>query len=268
VCLSAGLSIGLAGRTRQDISPNQLTAKQAIAKLELDRDPLWVNAKKEVYKSVPEIQSQHDTESRRGLHFSKIMRGPTSPKSIMLTFDDGPHPGYSDKLVQILGRYKVRATFFVVGSQAEKYPDLVKQEFEAGHVVGNHTYHHVSLTKIPLSYAAEEIGACSDILKRITGKSSHFFRPPGGDYNQEIAEVANSLGYTLVLWTDDPGDYLNLPINELMNRTLDNITPGGIILLHDGDDDAIRILPSLIEGLRAKGYRFVTPDEVVPIQSR
>lgn len=248
----------------QDLSPNQLSAKQAIAKLDRDQDPLWVHAKKEVYRSVFEIEAQHKNEKRKGLYFLKIMHGPRLPKTIMLTFDDGPHPDYTPKLLAILDRYKVPGTFFVVGSQAEKYPDLIKSEISAGHTVGNHTYHHVSLPKIPLNYVAEEITACGEVLKRITGRAPRFFRPPGGDYGPDIAELANMLGYSIVLWTDDPGDYNNLPKDQLMRKTLRDISPGGIILLHDGDNDTLEILPGLIEGLKAKGYQFITPEGAKP----
>ncbi|MFI5385349.1 MAG: polysaccharide deacetylase family protein [Fimbriimonadales bacterium] len=249
-------------------SPNQLTAKQAIFKLERDRDPLWVHAEKEVYRSVLEIAAQHQNESRKGLHLLKIMRGPTSPKTIMLTFDDGPHPDFTDKIVGILSRYGVRATFFVVGSQAEKFPDLVRHEVAGGHVVGNHTYHHVSLTKIPPEYAAEEIRACGEVIRDITGKAPSYFRPPGGDYDAEVGKLANALGYTLVLWTDDPGDYKNLPTAQLLNRTVREVSDGGIILLHDGASDTLHILPQLIEGLKAKGFRFVTPEDMASPKPR
>jgi peptidoglycan/xylan/chitin deacetylase (PgdA/CDA1 family) len=139
----------------------------------------------------------------------------------------------------------------------------VKAEIAAGHSVGNHTYHHVNLTKIPPRLVATEIQACGDVLQRITGTKPHLFRPPGGDYNLPVAETANDLGYTLVLWTDDPADYAQPPAQVLMSRTLDWAHNGGILLLHDGAPETVALLPQLLTDLRRRGFELVTVDEML-----
>lgn len=246
-----------------EIAPNKLTSDQALAKIVAERDAYFLNAKREVYRGAREILAQDLDEIDRGLKYRKIIRGNLSGKEIALTFDDGPHPAYTPRILAILAKYDIKATFFVVGSQAEKFPDLVRAESEAGHSVGNHTYHHVSLPKIPQMYVADEIKACGDVIKATSGKPARLFRPPGGEYTQEVAEAASALGYTMVLWTDDPGDYASPGADVILQRTLDKANDGGIILIHDGIEQTVEILPELIETLQKEGYRFVTVDEMI-----
>ncbi|MGE5531199.1 MAG: polysaccharide deacetylase family protein [Bacteroidota bacterium] len=226
-------------------------------------DEFWTAALQEVYKSPLELQAQHETEIAKGLHYRKLMHGDPASRQIAITFDDGPHPQYTPKLLSILDQYHAKATFFLVGEKAEAAPDLVKAEVAAGHSVGNHTYHHVNLTKIPERLVATEILACGNVLKSITGTDAHLFRPPGGDYNSLVAETANGLDYTIVLWTDDPGDYASPGKRVIEQRTLDNLSPGGIILIHDGVQQTVDILPQLLQSLKDRGFECVTIDEMM-----
>ncbi len=199
----------------------------------------------------------------RGIRTEKILRGDPSRREIALTIDDGPHPVYTPRLLQILAQNGVPATFFVVGEQAERYPELIRAEVAAGNSVGNHTYDHVSLIKIPPEYIDTEIEACGEVIKRITGKSPHLFRPPGGEYNRAVSEAAEALGYKMILYSDDPGDYAEPGTQVIETRTLDTISDGGIILLHDGSAQTLTILPQIIQRLKARGFRFVTVDEML-----
>ena len=226
-------------------------------------DEFWSNALEGVYKSPLELNAQHKTELQRGLHFTKLMNGDPKRREIALTFDDGPHPDFTPKLLKILAKYKAKATFFVVGMKAEQTPELVTAEVAGGHSIANHTYHHVNLAKIPLRLVDAEITACGDVIRKITNQECHLFRPPGGDYNRPIAETANALGYTLVLWTDDPGDYASPGTNVIENRTLAKVSNGGIILIHDGVQQTVDMLPQLLETLQARGFKFVTVDEMM-----
>jgi peptidoglycan/xylan/chitin deacetylase (PgdA/CDA1 family) len=191
------------------------------------------------------------------------MRGDKAKKRIAITFDDGPHPQFTPKILAVLKQHDTRATFFLVGEMAEKYPGLVRAEIAAGHNVGNHTYHHVNLTQIPEEFVATEIKACGLVLDNITGKAPHLFRPPGGDYNRLVAETAEAEGYVMVLWTDDPGDYASPGEKVIETRTLDSISNGGIILIHDGVQETVDVLPRIIEYLKAKGFQLVTIDELM-----
>ena len=245
------------------LSPNLLSADAALALVESERDEYWLNAKREVYQSTLELIAQHQTELARGLPDDKILRGNPDRREIALTIDDGPHPVYTAKLLQILAQNGVNATFFVVGEQAERYPELIRAEAAAGNSIGNHTYDHVSLIKIPPQYIDTEIEACGEVIKRITGKSPHLFRPPGGEYNRQVAEAVEGLGYKLVLYSDDPGDYSDPGTRVIETRTLDTISNGGIILLHDGSAQTLIILPQIIQRLKARGFRFVSVDQLL-----
>ncbi|MGC4048039.1 MAG: polysaccharide deacetylase family protein [Armatimonas sp.] len=239
-------------------APNQLSAAEALKQLQKEHDRFWQHACKEVYRSSRELLAQHEDELDRGVKLAKLIRGKSERREIALTFDDGPHPKFTPRLLAILARYQVPAAFFVVGERAEQYPALVRAEAAQGHMVANHTYHHVSLIKIPPEMVADEIDACGDVIRNILGATPRWFRPPGGEYNTEVARVAERLGYTIALWTDDPGDYASPGAQVILQRTLSRATPGAILLLHDGIEQTIQVLPQIIESLKKQGYTFVS----------
>jgi len=239
----------------------QQSGAQILSREKSETDVYWNKAEKEVYKSVSKLKKQNRQEISAKQNLRKLMHGNPSEKEIAITFDDGPHPKFTPQILDILQRNNVKATFFLVGELAEKNPDLVKKEIAGGHSIGNHTYHHVNLTKIPSQYIATEIQACGDVLKSIGVKNPRLFRPPGGDYDLNVATIANSLGYTIILWTDDPGDYLSPGERIIESRTLSKAKNGGIILIHDGVQQTVNILPGLIKSLKKRGYRFVTIDD-------
>ncbi len=201
-------------------------------------------------------------ELRKGIIYKKLIRGNPRIKAVTITFDDGPHPLYTLKLLAILKKYNVKATFFVVGEMAEKYPDLIKAEYKDGHTIGNHTYHHVNLTKIPLNEIRTEWQACNDVIKSIIGVQMQYCRPPGGDYDRHVITAAMDQGLTTVLWTDDPGDYASPGSKTIEARVLYKISYGGIILLHDGIQQTIDVLPQIIQVARKRGMQFQTLDEM------
>jgi peptidoglycan/xylan/chitin deacetylase (PgdA/CDA1 family) len=246
------------------VSPNMLSARAALALVKAERDKYWLVAKNEVYKSGIELAAQDQTEALRGIHVDKVLHGPSGRHEIALTFDDGPHPDFTLRILQILKQNNIHATFFVVGEKAEQYPDLIRAEVSAGDPIGNHTYDHVSLVKIPSDYVATEIKACGDVIQNITGKKPTLFRPPGGEYNKGVADTVASLGYRMILYSDDPGDYAQPGTQLIETRTLDTIHDGGIILLHDGSPQTLTILPQIIQHLKTRGFHFVTIDQMLP----
>jgi peptidoglycan/xylan/chitin deacetylase (PgdA/CDA1 family) len=222
----------------------------------------WARAQEEHYKSPEELIAQNARELRKGHFYAKLMRGNPKVKAVALTFDDGPHPAYTLKLLAILKKYNIKATFFVIGKMVEQYPDLIRAENAAGDQVANHSYHHVNLNHIPLDEIAMEWQACNAAVKSVIGKEMTYCRPPGGDYDPNVITGAMDAGLTTVLWTDDPGDYASPGDKVISQRVLDRIGNGGIILLHDGVQQTLDVLPQIIETLQKRGYKFETVEEM------
>lgn len=241
--------------------PSTNPSEQLSAKSKLDQ--FWRNAQKEIDKSTLEIQAQNEAEQLRGVHFHKLMHGNTLKRQIAITFDDGPHPYFTAKLIDILKQYGARATFLLVGEKAVLQPGLVQAELAGGNSIGNHTFHHVNLTKVPEEDVAIEIQACGDVLEKITHQKPHLFRPPGGDYDLKVAEIMGSLGYTMIMWTDNPGDYAKPGDKRIEMRVLSKVDNGAIILLHDGIQETVGALPRILSELKGRGYEFVTIDEMI-----
>ncbi|MEQ8189649.1 MAG: polysaccharide deacetylase family protein [Candidatus Eremiobacterota bacterium] len=191
-----------------------------------------------------------------------ITEDSSGEKTVALTFDDGPHLKYTSLLLDILKRHHVKATFFVVGSMAEKYPDLLKDIYEDGHLIANHTYHHKNLLTLSEDDAVLEWQACNNVIKYILNIDVFFCRPPGGNYDRIVLDSASRAGLSTVFWTDNSGDYEKPGEEVIEDKVLYRITPGGIVLMHDGVDQTINALPAIIRRLTENGYRFVRIDEM------
>ena len=182
------------------------------------------------------------------------------PREVALTFDDGPWPGTTRQVLEILRRERVPATFFLVGQQARRHPELVREIQAAGHTVATHSEAHPKhLAGMPLERAAEEIRAGKQALEALGVTPAHF-RPPGGSTSQALVEAARRQGLRTVLWDVDPRDWERGSTPEgITRKVLDAARPGSVILLHDGGGDrsaTVAALPGIIEGLREKGLGF------------
>jgi peptidoglycan/xylan/chitin deacetylase (PgdA/CDA1 family) len=193
----------------------------------------------------------------------RIKNGNPGIKEIALTFDDGPHLPTVRELVAELKALDVKATFFEVGKMAEKHPELVKAEFAAGHEIANHSFSHVNLSKIPEEDVATEYRACNLLLKKITGVTPRFCRPPGGDSDSRVYRGAAANGLLTVLWTMDPKDYSNPGEQFILDKSLEKLSNGGILLLHEGVRQTMTVLPELVKQIRARGYKIVTVGQLV-----
>ncbi len=217
------------------------------------------------YNLVETLQ-EHEAELAWRLEYCRYVRSErpdASSRRLALTFDDGPHPSWTPRLIALLKRLNVKATFFLVGRQAQMYPDLVKALVAEGHLLGNHTYRHSKMTHISKRDQQKEITTCGEVLRDITGKAPHLFRPPGGHYNVQVGRMAAALGYRVILWTDNSGDYSSPGTKVIRKRVLRSTDDGDIILFHDGIEQTLDVLPGIVSSLRSKGYRFVTIDEMV-----
>lgn len=183
------------------------------------------------------------------------------PYTIALTFDDGPHPYYTRKLVDLLAQYDVRATFFVVGKQVDKHPELLKPVTEQGHEIGNHTYTHSNLVKMTHNEVIAELEKMSDAVIRAVNEKPRYFRAPGGNCNDDVVRYARALGYEIAWWDIAPHDHIPQEPEEIAEKILSNVVDGDIVLLHSGIDSTVACLPHVIEELRSRGFRFVTVSE-------
>ena len=182
-----------------------------------------------------------------------------TPK-VALTFDDGPHPVYTPKLLEGLRQRGVKVTFFVIGESAERYPEIIKQICEDGHEIGNHTYSHVQLTCISKEKAIDEIEKTNRIISDACGTSPRYIRPPYGSYNKKLSEETN---LTPVLWTVDPRDWSVLNTQKVVSHVVNRAKNGDVILLHDIFDTSVEAAFQMIDKLTEKGYEFVTIEELI-----
>ncbi len=185
-----------------------------------------------------------------------------SSKKIALTFDDGPYPELSERLLEILAKEKINATFFIVGEMGARSPGLLQLFDSQGHEVAGHTYTHPNLTRISLTRIKEELEKTRVLIREFTGKDTYLFRPPGGNYNENLKNICSSLGYQPIFWTILPQDHLDIPVEEIYQRVVKNVHPDGIIILHSGKENTLNALPKIIQTLKKENYRFVTVSEL------
>ncbi|MEE1314707.1 MAG: polysaccharide deacetylase family protein [Faecalimonas sp.] len=179
------------------------------------------------------------------------------PPKIALTFDDGPSV-HTERLLQGLEERGVKATFFVIGKYAEKYPELVKREYEDGHLLGNHTYSHVQITRLGEEEARAEIIKTNQILEELTGKRVEYVRPPFGVWKEKLQD----LEMTPVLWTVDPLDWTTKNADEIVNKVVTKAEENAIILLHDCYKSSVDAALRIVDILQSRGYEFVTVEEL------
>lgn len=185
---------------------------------------------------------------------------PVEAPKIALTFDDGPSAAWTPALLDGLKERGVKATFFLIGENADKNPEIVKRMDEEGHLIGNHTYHHVELTKVSENEARLELADTSAVIVRITGKEPEYMRPPFGAWQRKLEQEIQMLP---VLWTIDPLDWTTENQDEIVNKVVTEAEENDIILLHDCYKSSIEAGLRIIDILQEEGFVFVTVDELL-----
>lgn len=177
---------------------------------------------------------------------------------VALTFDDGPFRTTTPKILDILKARGIHATFFLRGDHAHAYPDLVRREAREGHVLGNHTWDHKDLPTLTRAGRAQELDRCQAVVTAISGRRPVLFRPPKGLYTRDTLTLARERGLRMILWSFATEHHDAPTVPTMVARALRQIVPGTIILAHDTRTITVKALPAILDGLLARGYRFVT----------
>ncbi|MFO7953084.1 MAG: polysaccharide deacetylase family protein [Bacillota bacterium] len=201
-----------------------------------------------------------------------IRRRPLAGNKVVLTFDDGPSRDFTSEILRVLAEKKATATFFMVGSQVEKYPEQAKQIVEQGHEVGNHTYGHITVPHAPPPQLTAQIMRTNLVILQNTGVYPQYLRPPRGLYDTRMRRIAKLLGQELVLWSLSSQDWhFRANKNSITKRVVERAKAGDIILFHDSGsllggegssrEPTVEALGPIIDGLRSKGLEIASMEE-------
>lgn len=204
-----------------------------------------------------------------------IWGGPATVKQVAITFDDGPSPRYTPQILALLHRYQAQATFFVLGRKVEKYPHLVKAQWQGGNEVGNHTYDHPRLTKTTELAREQELERTAVDLDLLgLRRDHHLFRPPYSAYDHRLVDYLAHTHRQMVMWGLDSGDWQGLDRDTIVKNVLNRVRPGAIIIFHDSDETdnadrspTVAALKVILPALKAAGYRMVTVSQLVAGES-
>lgn len=186
---------------------------------------------------------------------------------IAMTFDDGPHPVHTPKLLDMLKERNIKATFYVVGQLVNEYPDIVRRMAAEGHEVANHTWSHPYLTKLGADSVKSQIQKSSDAIEKLTGRRPTNMRPPYGATNSRLNKRMNEeFGLKVIMWSVDPMDWRYRNAARVTNEILTKTQPGGIVLAHDIHASTVAAMPATLDGLAKKGFQFVTVSELIALE--
>jgi len=199
-----------------------------------------------------------------------IWRVNTSEKVVALTFDDGPDPKYTPHVLRLAREKGLKLTFFLVGREIQLHPELARQEVAEGHVIGNHTWDHPTMTYDNERQDISEIERCEDEIEKVCAERMHLFRPPKGMWDGDTFIAAEALGYRMILWSVALEHHTAKTPQAMAERVVRKVRPGMIILAHDGEPchtvdrrKTMVALSILVDRLQEKGYRFVTVPELI-----
>lgn len=181
-------------------------------------------------------------------------------KKIAITFDDGPHPVYTEKLLDGLKERDVKATFFVLGEKVKEYPEIIERMQREGHIIGNHTYTHIQLRSGNREKFRKELVMTNQAISEVTGQEVQYVRPPYGTWDKKLEEELNMFP---VLWNVDPNDWCTGNTDKVTRSIVNKARENSIILLHDCYQSSVDAALASIDILEDKGYEFVTVEEIL-----
>jgi peptidoglycan/xylan/chitin deacetylase (PgdA/CDA1 family) len=206
------------------------------------------------------ISNLEQKENKKSQVTPKAVSSDGYENIIAITFDDGPRKSTTTKLLDGLDERGVKATFFLVGEKVSANQDIVKRMHDEGHLIGNHTYSHIDLGTVSYNKAYDEIIKTNEIINEVTGEMPKYIRPPYGNYSEKLLKQINM---TPVLWSVDPDDWNTTNVRKVVNMVVKNAKGGDIILLHDVYDSTVTAALEIIDQLQAKGFIFVTVDQLL-----
>ncbi|MGN1161349.1 MAG: polysaccharide deacetylase family protein [Candidatus Fimenecus sp.] len=187
----------------------------------------------------------------------------TDEKKVAITFDAAWTNQDTPQLIEILKKHNAKATFFIVGDWAGKFPESVKAFSDAGHTIANHSDTHKAFSKCSYEEIKEEIVNCNEKLEGIIGKKVTLVRAPSGDYTDQSLDVTKALGMTMIQWDVDSLDYTKLSVDEIVGRVVPSVKCGSIILFHNGVENTAEALDQILTELEKQGYSFVSVEELI-----
>lgn len=187
----------------------------------------------------------------------------TEEKKISISFDAAWGDEYTKDILDTLDKYNVKSTFFLVGFWVDKYPEHVKEIYDRGHDVGNHSSNHPYMSKLSEEQMTQELNKTGEKIKSITGEKPILFRPPFGDYNDKVISVCRDNGYYAIQWDVDSLDWKELGVQPVVDRVTRNVKNGSIVLFHNNAKYISQYLPIVIERLQEQGYEIVPISELI-----
>lgn len=184
-------------------------------------------------------------------------------KKVALTFDAAWGADKTKGILDILDKYGCKGTFFLVGFWVDKYPEMTREIFDRGHLVGNHSNNHFKMSKLSKAEITTELATTGEKIKAITGELPYYFRPPFGDYSDTLLNQAEALGIYTIQWDVDSLDWQKRSTAQIADRVLARAKSGSIILFHNNSDHILEALPLVILGLQNKGFSFARVDELI-----
>ena len=201
-----------------------------------------------------------EKETQKVLAGANAVEAGVETRRIALTFDDGPHPYYTDLLLDGLAERGVKVTFFLLGENIEGREDVIRRMSEEGHLIGNHTFYHVDINSLSMEEACAEIRNTSEAIRAITGQQVEYVRPPYGNWNKELECQVMMIP---VFWTLDTLDWKVKNTDRIVREVLEDVEENDVILMHDSYRTTVEAALRIVDELQKKGYEFVTADELI-----
>ena len=249
-------------KKQEELEQNQADASSQIA----DRDQTIKEQQSTIEDLKEQIAMKNNAENKppQNLPPAGEYGDYAGQKIVALTFDDGPGP-YTERLLDELKKRGVRATFFVLGTRVDSYPDLIKRMAAEGHVVGNHSNGHKNLTKLTAEGIRTEMELCATKIEKLLGHKPEVMRCPGGNYNSAVLNYAKEAGIPVIQWGVDTRDWESRNVNAILNVTFSSrgVKNGSVVLMHDIYDTSVDAAIQMVDRLLKEGYTFVTVPELL-----